>query len=289
MINFGESLVNELSEHKDISMIRVARQISQLGIKFNHDVIGKLREVVDCEVVEGVQIDEGELSSMEEMMREASSEPPQPNVASSQDFLTGRVSNMTDAVPITRSSLAALTGDENDLLSESPVFTKAKNVGVERPLETVMNPRASTSVPVEIPEEPLDVQLVNEINDYLQGIMEDGSPVIEMSDSPIRSQGAECVAAAITFCEAVVEVKLADCEIKDAGAIILFGEFAKSKSVEFIDLSGNLITERCFDAIESCLTQNAKIKQVLLQRINVKSNFAWGKFKKFGGRVKYMD
>ena len=54
MINFGESLVNELSEHKDISMIRVARQISQLGIKFNHDVIGKLREVVDCEVVEGV-------------------------------------------------------------------------------------------------------------------------------------------------------------------------------------------------------------------------------------------
>ena len=52
--------------------------------------------------------------------------------------------------------------------------------------------------------------------------MEDGSRVIEMSDSPIKSQGAECVAAAISFCENVAEIHLANCEIKDSGAIKLF-------------------------------------------------------------------
>ena len=147
-----------------------------------------------------------------------------------------------------------LTGDENDLLSESPVFAKAKGINMERPAAEVMNQRSASVV--EVPEEPLDEQLVVEINDYLQGIMEDGSAVIEMSDSPIKSQGAECVAAAITFCVSVTEVRLANCEIKDAGVIKLFGEFAKSTSVEIIDLSGNPMTERSFDAIESCLTTN---------------------------------
>ena len=75
MINFGEQLVTELDEHKDISMSRVAGQIKQLGITFNHDVIGKLNEVVATEVIEGVEIDNAELASMEEMMREASNEP----------------------------------------------------------------------------------------------------------------------------------------------------------------------------------------------------------------------
>ena len=36
-------------------------------------------------------------------------------------------------------------------------------------------------------EEPLDEHLINEINDYLTGIMDDGSVSIEMSDSPIKS------------------------------------------------------------------------------------------------------
>ena len=94
----------------------------------------------------------------------------------------------------------------------------------------------------------------------MQGIMDDGSPSIEMSDSPIKSQGAECVAAAICFCEKVIEVRLANCEIRDAGAQKLFSELAKSISVEFIDLSGNPLSEKCFDAIESCLTTNRKIK-----------------------------
>jgi hypothetical protein len=56
-------------------MSRVGIQIKQLGISFNNETIGKLNEVVSCEIVDGVLIDEAELASMEEMMREASSEP----------------------------------------------------------------------------------------------------------------------------------------------------------------------------------------------------------------------
>ena len=119
----------------------------------------------------------------------------------------------------------------------------------------------------EPPEEPLEEQLINEINDYLQGIMEDSSRVIEMSDSPIKSQGAECVAAAIGFCESVLEIRLANCEIKDAGAIQLFTELQKAKNVEIIDISGNPISEKSFDIIEQCLSANKKIKQVILQNI----------------------
>lgn len=111
--------------------------------------------------------------------------------------------------------------------------------------------------------------------------------MIEMSDSPIRSQGAECVAAAIGLCKNLIEVRLANCEIKDIGAKKLFEELMKSQSVEVVDLRGNPLTERCFDFIESCLTMNKKIKSVMLSGINVKSNFAWGKFKKFGNIVQH--
>ena len=86
--------------------------------------------------------------------------------------------------------------------------------------------------------------------------MEDQGNLIEMSDSPIKSKGAECVAAAIIYCDKVSEIRLSNCEIKDHGAYMLFTELAKSKSVEIVDLSGNPLTERCFDAIESCLSAN---------------------------------
>ena len=188
-------------------------------------------------------------------MREASSEPPQQSTTINLMSSRTASSNLTDATPIGRASLAVLTGDENDLLSESPVFQKAKNFAAERASAEIMGSRSSPFDVVEA-EEPLDEHLVNEINDYLTGIMEDGARVIEMSDSPIKSAGAECVAAAITFCEAVVEIRLANCDIKDSGAQKLFNELAKSKSVESIDLSGNPLTERSFDALESCLVAN---------------------------------
>ena len=45
-----------------------------------------------------------------------------------------------------------------------------------------------------------------------------------MSDSPIGSGGAKCVAAAINFCEGLTEMKLMSCNIKDSGARSLFDE-----------------------------------------------------------------
>ena len=98
-------------------MAKVAKQIKQLGITFNQELIGNLNSVVNTEVVDGVEIDENELASMEDMMKEASAEPQHSNLG--QPALVPRLS---DASPITRSSLAVLAGDENDLLAESPVF-----------------------------------------------------------------------------------------------------------------------------------------------------------------------
>jgi len=39
IINFGETLVLELEEHKDISMSRVAAQIKQLSIVFDQHLV----------------------------------------------------------------------------------------------------------------------------------------------------------------------------------------------------------------------------------------------------------
>ena len=92
-------------------------------------------------------------------------------------------STLSDAAPITRSSLAKLTGDDNDLLSESPVFAQADGIGgnppANRPVSEAIAPR--NNVMAEAPEDPLDEHLVNEINDYLTGIMEDGSVLIDMA------------------------------------------------------------------------------------------------------------
>ena len=131
------------------------------------ELFGKLNEIVKTEIVDGVEIDSNELASMEEMMREASYSEPQampPNSSLINGNNMMRQSNLTDAAPITRSSLAALAGDENDLLAESPVFESAKGVGIKERSPADMVPRSS--IP-EVPEEPLDDQLINEINDYL--------------------------------------------------------------------------------------------------------------------------
>ena len=79
--------------------------------------------------------------------------------------------------------------------------------------------------------EDIDEQLINEIEDYLKGVMENNEKNIEMSDSPIGSSGAKCVAAAINFCEGLVEMKLVNCNIKDSGAKSLFDELSNSSTV----------------------------------------------------------
>lgn len=136
-------------------------------------------------------------------------------------------------------------------------------------------------------EEDIDEQLINEIEDYLRGIMENNERVIEMSDSPIKSGGAKCVAMALNFCEGLVELRLSNCEITDSGALEIFKELQGSRTVEVVDLSRNPLTERCFDALENLLNENKRLKCVQLDGTNVKSNFAWAKFKKFGPIVQH--
>ena len=93
----------------------------------------------------------------------------------------------------------------------------------------------------------------------MKGVMENNEKLIEMSDSQIGSSGAKCVAAAINFCEGLLEMKLANCSIKDQGARSLFDELANSKTVQIIDMSKNPITERSLDALENMLMKNKQI------------------------------
>ena len=80
-----------------------------------------------------------------------------------------------------------------------------------------------------------------------------------MSDSPIGSSGAKCVAADISFCEGLEDMRLSNCEIKDSGAKALFEEMALSRSLRIVDLSRNPISEKCFDSLASLLTKNNAI------------------------------
>ena len=73
-----------------------------------------------------------------------------------------------------------------------------------------------------VEEEKIDDKLMKEIEDYLGTVMQNNDPAIEMADNEIRSDGAQCVAAAIEFCTSLVEIKLSNCKIGDAGAITLF-------------------------------------------------------------------
>ena len=107
--------------------------------------------------------------------------------------------------------------------------------------------------------EEIDEQLINEIEDYLKGVMENNEKQIEMSDSAIGSSGAKCVAAAINFCESLLEMRLSNCNVKDSGARSLFDELANSNTVQIVDMSRNPITEKSFDSLENLLTKNKQL------------------------------
>ena len=80
-----------------------------------------MSKIATCQRVTGVQIDESELASLEEMIKEASVKENRESIVSN-----GGLMNNTETNVITRQSLTVLAGDENDLLSESPVFQKVK-------------------------------------------------------------------------------------------------------------------------------------------------------------------
>lgn len=70
LIVIGEQVVDGLEAHKDVVFSRVADQLHQLNLKFDEKTIMALNQAVECQSVEGVTIDEHEIASMADMIRE---------------------------------------------------------------------------------------------------------------------------------------------------------------------------------------------------------------------------
>ena len=61
------------------------------------------------------------------------------------------------------------------------------------------------------------------------------------------------MAAVLTLCEGLEEIRLSNCGIKDDGAVELFEELKNTSTVTIVDLNKNPITEKCFDALMQLL------------------------------------
>ena len=70
-----------------------------------------------------------------------------------------------------------------------------------------------------------------------------------MSDSPPIGQGCHIVAKNLFICKKLKEIHLFNCEIKDAGARVLFKSLIPHKELSIINLDGNEIGDACLDAI----------------------------------------
>jgi Ran GTPase-activating protein (RanGAP) involved in mRNA processing and transport len=73
--------------------------------------------------------------------------------------------------------------------------------------------------------------------------------VLDISETQIGNYGAKCVAAVLALCDGLEEIRLANCGIRDEGALELFEELKTSDSVLILDLSKNPLTEKCFDGL----------------------------------------
>ena len=201
------------------------------------------------------------MSSLEDMIQEASmkeiSSVPDPLDSNRESNALYRASVDGSTAPMTRQSLQQLAGDENDLLSESPVFQKAKNVVNEKKPEDMMVGRNSSNIaessmgaamgaPPQEEDDKIDEKLMQEIETYLQGVLTNNEQVMEMDNNIIKSAGALQVAAAIEFCTSLQEVRLSNCSIGDSGAMALFDMIADSKNIQVLDLSANPITDKSF-------------------------------------------
>jgi len=109
--------------------------------------------------------------------------------------------------------------------------------------------------------------------------------MIDINETHIGNYGAKCVAAVITLCDGLEEIRLSNCGIKDEGAASLFEELKSSDSVTAVDLSNNPITEKSFDSLISLLQNNNKIQRVELKGISVKSKFALNKLRPYQSRI----
>lgn len=118
IIFVGEHVVNELEKLKDVSALRVEDQIQQLDLKFDSSLQKAISKAVECRRVDGVVIDENEITSLAELIKEADTEEHKNQIHKPKNSVTMGA--------YTRESLNMLTGDENDLLSDAPVFERSK-------------------------------------------------------------------------------------------------------------------------------------------------------------------
>jgi Ran GTPase-activating protein (RanGAP) involved in mRNA processing and transport len=95
--------------------------------------------------------------------------------------------------------------------------------------------------------------------------MEQNEKVIDISETNIGNYGAKCVAAVLTLCEGLEEIRLSNCGIKDEGALELFSEVENADSLLILDLNKNPVTEKCFDGLNQLLSKNKKIQRVELK------------------------
>lgn len=68
----------------------------------------------------------------------------------------------------------------------------------------------------------MDEALIAELEDHLKDILDQKEKTIQISDTPMGNIGAVCVAAVLTMCDCLTEVRMSNCGIKDEGAINLF-------------------------------------------------------------------
>ncbi len=269
IITVGEAMMNEMDKHKDVSYPKVEAQIGQLQLRFDPKVNAMINSVVTCQKVDGVQIDEAELKSLADMIREAGSVEFKKQLKQQQSVEGGKVS---------RDSMIMLQGDENDLLSESPLFEKA---------EKAESPGAAVTGFAEGEDliDDVNLDLINDIEVYVKAAMQNNETSIEMSDTPIKCYGAQAVSAAVPYLESLKEILMSNCEIKDAGAKFLFDELQHSKSVTYVNLDANLLTDKCFQSLTRLLQVNTVIQRIDLKGVKVQSKFGLSKLRDFGDRV----
>lgn len=158
IIFVGEHVVNELEKLKDISALRVEDQIQQLDLKFDNTLQKAISKAVECKRVDGVVIDENEIASLAELIKEAEVEEHKNQIHKPKNSVTMGA--------YTRESINMLTGDENDLLSDAPVFERSKPP-LSQGDRSKRNQGAPTTGNSQMEDIDIEVALVQEIESYI--------------------------------------------------------------------------------------------------------------------------
>ena len=93
------------------------------------------------------------------------------------------------------------------------------------------------------------------------------------------------MAEAIAECEGLEEIRLANCGIRDEGAIAIFEKLKSSQTMLVIDLSRNHLTDRCFESLVTMLQFNQSIQRVELKGLQVKNKFSIHRLKAYMSKI----